>query len=86
MNIDPNLKGPNGYTALMYAAARGHAGLTELFLRNGATAGLLNAEGDSAVDLALRMGHGAIADLLKQARMAQMAQQGAKPSRAFANA
>jgi ankyrin repeat protein len=87
MNIDPNLRGPNGYTPLMYAAARGHSGLTELFLRNGANAALLNSEGDSAVDLALRMGHSAVADLLRQARMTQMAQQqGAKPDSAFANA
>jgi hypothetical protein len=71
MNLDPNLKGPGGYTPLMYAAARGHAGLAELFLRNGASVALLNDEGDSAVDLALKLGHGAVADLLKQARLAE---------------
>lgn len=87
MNIDPNLKGPNGYTPLMYAAARGHAGLTELFLRNGADANVMNAEGDSAVDLALRMGHAPVADILKQARLKQFARQGDKPTGgAFANA
>lgn len=87
MNIDANLKGPNGYTPLMYAAARGHAGLTELFLRNGADANVMNAEGDSAVDLALRMGHAPVADILKQARLRQFVQQGSKPSGgAFANA
>ena len=87
MNIDPNLKGPNGYTPLMYAAARGHAGLTELFLRNGADANVMNAEGDSAVDLALRMGHAPVADILKQARLTQFARQGGKPTGgAFANA
>jgi len=87
MNIDPNLKGPNGYTPLMYAAARGHAGLTELFLRNGADANVMNAEGDSAVDLALRMGHAPVADILKQARLKQFARQGGKPTGgAFANA
>ena len=87
MNIDPNLKGPNGYTPLMYAAARGHVGLTELFLRNGANANVMNAEGDSAVDLALRMGHAPVADILKQARLQQFVQQGSKPSGgAFANA
>ncbi len=87
MNIDPNLKGPNGYTPLMYAAARGHAGLTELFLRNGADANVMNAEGDSAVDLALRMGHAPVADILKQARLQQFAKQGGKTTGgAFANA
>lgn len=69
MNLDVDVKAPNGFTPLMYAAARGHAGLTELFLRNGANPALLNAEGDSAVDLALRMGHSAVAEVLKQARL-----------------
>ncbi|MBL8383947.1 MAG: ankyrin repeat domain-containing protein [Burkholderiales bacterium] len=73
MNLDVDVKAPNGYTPLMYAAARGHAGLTELFLRNGANPALLNAEGDSAVDLALRMGHAAVAEVLKQARLKQHA-------------
>lgn len=80
MNIDPNLRGPNGYTPLMYSAAKGHAGLAELFLRNGADAALLNAEGDSAVDLALRMGHAAVADVLKQARLKQAAEAAGKPT------
>jgi hypothetical protein len=71
MNLDPNLKGPGGYTPLMYAAARGHAPLTELFLRNGASVALLNDEGETAVDLALKLGHAAVADILKQARLAQ---------------
>ena len=73
MNLDPNVRGPGGYSCLMYAAAKGHAGLVELFLRNGADSTLVNTEGDSAVDLALRLGHSQIADTLKQARMLQMA-------------
>ena len=73
MNLDPNVKGPGGYSCLMYAAAKGHAGLVELFLRNGADSTAVNTEGDSAVDLALRLGHSQIADILKQARMQQMA-------------
>lgn len=72
MNLDPNVKGPGGYSCLMYAAAKGHAGLVELFLRNGADSTAVNTEGDSAVDLALRLGHSQIADTLKQARMLQM--------------
>ena len=87
MNLDPNVKGPNGYTALMYAASRGSAAMAELFLRNGANAGLINEEGDSAVDLALRLGHAAVADSLKQARMEQFAKQGGKNTKGlFANA
>lgn len=73
MNLDPNVRGPGGYSCLMYAAAKGHAGLVELFLRNGADSIAVNTEGDSAVDLALRLGHSQIADILKQARMQQMA-------------
>ncbi len=80
MNLDPNVKGPGGYTPLMYSAAKGHAGLVELFLRNGSDTTLVNDEGDSAVDLALRLGHSPIADLLKQARMQQMATRGSKPT------
>ena len=70
MNLDCNVKGPNGYTPLIYAAARGHRGLVELFLRNGGDPNALNADGDSAVDMALRMGHSEVADILKQARIA----------------
>ena len=80
MNLDPNVRGPGGYSCLMYAAAKGHAGMVELFLRNGADSTLVNAEGDSAVDLALRLGHSQIADILKQARMLQMSRSsGAAP-------
>lgn len=88
MNLDPNVKGPGGYTPLMYSAAKGHAGLAELFLRNGADTTLVNDEGDSAVDLALRFGHSNVADVLKQARMQQMAQKATPSSErgAFANA
>jgi hypothetical protein len=88
MNLDPNVKGPGGYTPLMYSAAKGHAGLVELFLRNGSDTTLVNDEGDSAVDLALRLGHSPIADLLKQARMQQMAQKSSKSTEqgAFAGA
>ena len=87
MNLDPNVKGPKGYTALMYAASCGNAAMAELFLRNGANAGLINEEGDSAVDLALRLGHSGVADILKQARMEQFAKQGDKSTTGmFANA
>ncbi|MFN0162661.1 MAG: ankyrin repeat domain-containing protein [Burkholderiales bacterium] len=87
MNLDPNARAENGYTPLMYAAARGHIGLTELFLRNGADSLLVNKEGDSAVDLALRMGHAQVADFLKQARLQQMAARGGRTTTGmFANA
>src|SRR3990172_10710677 len=36
MNFDPNLVAENGYTPLMYAAARGDAKMVDLLVRNGA--------------------------------------------------
>src|SRR5260221_677981 len=44
-----------------------------LLLRNGADPGMVTKEGDTPVELALRMGHAEVADLLKQARRTQEA-------------
>jgi hypothetical protein len=68
MNFDPNLHHENGYTPLAYAAMKGNPQMVELFLRNGADPAQTTREGDTPVELALRMGHGEVADLLKQAR------------------
>lgn len=68
MNFDPNLQHDNGYTPLAYAAMKGNPPMIELLLRNGADAAMATREGDSPVELALRMGHNEIADMLKQAR------------------
>ncbi len=70
MNFDPNLHHDNGYTPLAYAAMKGNPPMIELLLRNGADPAMATREGDSPVELALRMGHNEIADLLKQARRA----------------
>ena len=70
MNFDPNLHHDNGYTPLAYAAMKGSAPMVELLLRNGAAVSLVTKEGDTPVELALRMGHNEVADLLKQARQA----------------
>src|SRR5215212_10072409 len=70
MNFDPNLHHDNGYTPLAYAAMKGSAPMIELLIRNGADASQTTKEGDTAVELALRMGHNEVADLLKQARRA----------------
>lgn len=78
MNFDPNLHHENGYTPLTYAAMKGSAPMIELLLRNGADPQQTTKEGDTAVELALRMGHDTVADLLKQARKA--AEQGAAPA------
>src|SRR5204863_9005566 len=56
MNFDPNLVAENGYTPLMYAAARGDAKMCELLLRNGASVTLMSKDGDTAMELALKVG------------------------------
>ena len=73
MNFDPNLEHDNGYTPLGYAAMKGNPAMAELLLRNGADAGVTTREGDTPVELALRMGHAELADLLRKARQANEA-------------
>src|SRR5258706_3367391 len=68
MNFDCNLHHENGYTPLAYAAMKGSVPMIELLLRNGADPGMVPKEGDTPGELALRMGHSEVADLLKQAR------------------
>ena len=68
MNFDPNMHHDNGYTPLAYAAMKGNPAMIELLLRNDADPALTTKEGDTAVELALRMGHADVADLLKAAR------------------
>ena len=72
MNFDPNVQHDNGYTALAYAAMKGNGRLVELLLRNGADPTVVTKEGDTPVELALRLGHAEVADILKAARQ-QMA-------------
>ena len=76
MNFDANLHHENGYTPLAYAAMKGSVPMIELLLRNGADPALVTKEGDTPVELALRMGHAEVADLLKQARRSQDAPAG----------
>ena len=70
MNFDANLLHENGYTPLAYAAMKGSVPMIELLLRNGADPLMVTKEGDTPVELALRMGHSEVADILKKARAA----------------
>ena len=78
MNFDPNPLHDNGYTALAYAAMKGNGRMVELLLRHGADPTVVTKEGDTPVELALRLGHSEVADILKAARL-QM-QSGAEPA------
>mgnify|MGYP003580369560 CR=1 FL=1 len=69
MNFDANLQHDNGYTPLAYAAMKGSLPMIELLLRNGADPMAVTKEGDTPVELALRMGHSEVADTLKRARL-----------------
>ena len=75
MGFDPNVLSDNGYTPLQYAAMRGNAQMVELFVRNGSNVGVLSREGESAVELALKLGHTEAADVLKKARQEMLAQE-----------
>ena len=70
MHFDPNLRHDNGYTPLAYAAMKGNSLMVEQFVRHGADPTMTTREGDTAVELALRMGHTEVADTLKRARQA----------------
>lgn len=82
MNFDPNLRHENGYTPLAYAAMKGNPKMVELLLRNGADAAIGTADGDTPVELALRMGHQELANRLKQVRLEQEARAAARAARA----
>jgi len=73
MNFDANLQHDNGYTALAYAAMKGNGRMVELLLRNGADPTVATKEGDTPVELALRLGHSEVADILKAARQQMQA-------------
>ena len=56
----------------MYAAARGNAQMVELLIRNGADVAIISKEGDTALELALKMGSTEVADIIKKARAEQL--------------
>ena len=75
MNFDPNLIADNGYSPLMYAAARGDAKMCELLIRNGSDVRLMSKDGDTAIELALKIGSSEVADMLRAARAEQIARE-----------
>ncbi|MGB7541486.1 MAG: ankyrin repeat domain-containing protein [Burkholderiales bacterium] len=74
-NFDPDMIADNGYTPLMYATARGDARMVELLLRNGANVSIMSKDGDTAIELALRVGSQECTDILKKARTEQLARE-----------
>lgn len=54
---DPNLQDNKGWTALMYAAARGDDVFVERLLAAGAKPGIRNGERETAANIARRLGH-----------------------------
>jgi 4-amino-4-deoxy-L-arabinose transferase-like glycosyltransferase len=79
MNFDANLQHDNGYTPLAFAAMKGNLQMVEALLRGGASPSLVTREGDTPVELALRMGHAEAADMLRNARLAET-QKGQPPA------
>jgi ankyrin repeat protein len=59
----------------MYASARGNAQMVELLIRNGADVTIMSKDGDTALELALKMGSSEVADIIKKARAEQVARE-----------
>jgi len=65
MNIELDMRHGNGHTPLTRAAELGDKAMVELLLRHGADAGIANAAGLSAAELALKGGHTELYVMLK---------------------
>jgi ankyrin repeat protein len=52
---------------------KGNGRMVELLLRNGADPNATTKDGDTPVELALRLGHSDVADILKTARLQKAA-------------
>jgi len=81
MNFDPSLLTKTATPLSAYAAAKGNLEMVELLLRNDADPTQVTREGDTPVELALRFGHGGIADVLKRAGSRSKPARAATPPR-----
>ncbi|OWZ22329.1 hypothetical protein PHMEG_0002990 [Phytophthora megakarya] len=61
----------DGFSALHEAAFFGHDNIARILLRHGATKTFVNSEGVTALDLAVRHGHGVIAHMLAEGHSAE---------------
>jgi hypothetical protein len=68
MNFDPDDLGDNGYSPLMCAAIAGNGAMVELLLAYKADVDRVGQDGLTAVELAYKHDHAAVADILKAAR------------------
>ncbi len=55
-----------GWTALMFAAAEGQSDVIQVLLNDGAESKVTDLDGDTALDFAVKNGHGAAIQLLKR--------------------
>jgi hypothetical protein len=65
MNIEFDMRHANGHTPLTRAAELGDKAMVDLLLRHGADAGIANAAGLTAAELALKGGHAELYAMLK---------------------
>lgn len=61
-----DFQGRTGNTALMFAAQWGQQASVDYLLKTGADVSVVNAQGDTALSLALKNGHRNVALLLRQ--------------------
>jgi serine/threonine-protein phosphatase 6 regulatory ankyrin repeat subunit B len=71
LNADINQHNFDGYTALMYASARGHKDSVITLLKHGAVPNLADNDGYTALDLAQKNEHGDTVAILEEAMRKQ---------------
>jgi ankyrin repeat protein len=64
--VSPNATSDDGFSALMWAAARGHVEVVQVLLDHGAERDVLTTKGRTALDLAGQEGRGEVVALLQE--------------------